>query len=233
VYARTLGSATFTFQVSGKLWRNSLIMQDRETGSWWSQVTGRAIDGKNRGAQLQKLESIETSWAQWFAGHPESSVLAKTEVVTASHYEKYFEDPERMGLFRAQWLTDVMPGKTLVYGAAVGPHAVAVTDGELDRGTVRTDLGGVPVVVARGADGGVRAFVARIDGHKLQPTPDDAEAMMIDATGSTWDATTGICVKGPQQGSILETVAVTPVYWFAWSGFYPNTEVIGSHQPAE
>jgi hypothetical protein len=23
-----------------------------------------------------------------------------------------------------------------------------------------------------------------------------------------------------------ETVAVTPVYWFAWSSFYPNTQVV-------
>ena len=42
------------------LWRNSLVMIDRETETWWSQVTGRAIHGKHRGAQLQKLEAIET-----------------------------------------------------------------------------------------------------------------------------------------------------------------------------
>ena len=233
MYARTLGATTFTFQVSGKLWRNSLIMQDRETGTWWSQVTGRAINGKNRGAQLQKLESVETSWEQWFATHPETSVLAKTEEVTASHYQKYFEDPERMGLFRAQWLTEKMPGKTLVYGATVGPHAVAVTEGALGRGIVRADLGGVPVVVVRGADSGVRAFVARVGDEPLQPAPDGGAETMVDATGSIWDAATGECIEGPRRSATLETVAVTPVYWFAWSGFYPNTQVIESHPPLE
>jgi len=191
VYARTLGGKTFTFQVSGKLWRNSLIMQDRETGSSWSHVTGRAIDGKTKGAQLEKLEAVETTWELWYAAHPDTAVLKKSEEVLASHYQEYFDDPKRMGMFRAQWLTEKMSGKTLVYGAAVGPHAVAVTDEALAGGTlVQVDLGGTPVVVSRTADGGVRAFIKGSDGQEL------------------------------------ESVAVTPVYWFAWSNFYPNTKVV-------
>ena len=191
VYARTLGGKTYTFQVSGKLWRNSLIMQDRETGSSWSHVTGRAIDGKTKGAQLEKLEAVETTWELWNEAHPNTVVLEKSEEVRESHYQEYFDDPKRMGLFRAQWLTEKMSGKTLVYGAAVGLHAVAVTDSAVAGGKqVQVDLGGTPVVVSRAADGGVRAFIAGADGQEL------------------------------------EALAVTPVYWFAWSNFYPNTKVI-------
>ena len=191
VYARTLGGKTYTFQVSGKLWRNSLIMQDRETGSSWSHVTGRAIDGKAKGAQLEKLDAIETTWGLWYEAYPETTVLEKSEEVKASHYQDYFDDPQRMGLFRAQWLNEKMPGKTLVYGAAIGAHAVAVTDAALAGGRqVEIDLGGTPVVVSRAADGGVRAFIAQAERQER------------------------------------EALAVTPVYWFAWSNFYPNTQVI-------
>ena len=191
VYARTLGGKTYTFQVSGKLWRNSLIMQDRETGSSWSHVTGRAIDGKARGAQLEKLDAIETTWGLWYEAYPETTVLEKSEEVKASHYQDYFDDPQRMGLFRAQWLNEKMPGKTLVYGAAIGAHAVAVTDAALAGGRqVEIDLGGTPVVVSRAADGGVRAFIAQAERQER------------------------------------EALAVTPVYWFAWSNFYPNTQVV-------
>ena len=191
VYARTLGGKTYTFQVSGKLWRNSLIMQDRETGSSWSHVTGRAIDGKAKGAQLEKLDAIETTWGLWYEAYPETTVLEKSEEVKASHYQDYFDDPQRMGLFRAQWLNEKMPGKTLVYGAAIGAHAVAVTDAALAGGRqVEIDLGGTPVVVSRAADGGVRAFIAQAERQER------------------------------------EALAVTPVYWFAWSNFYPNTQVV-------
>ena len=34
-----------TFMVSGMLWRDSLVMQDRETETLWSHVTGEAIRG--------------------------------------------------------------------------------------------------------------------------------------------------------------------------------------------
>jgi hypothetical protein len=226
VYARTLGGRTYTFQVSGRLWRNSLIMVDRETGTYWSQVTGRAIDGQHRGARLEKLEAIETSWQDWRKAHPETKLLKKGKEVLGSHYQSYFDDPEKMGLFRAQWLAERMPGKTLVYGASIGPHAVAVTEGALDDEVVVAMLGDTPVVLARAGDGGVRAFVARVEGEELGLGRNPKTGEVRDGGGSAWDLGSGRCISGPHSGSRLESVAVTPVYWFAWSGFYPNTQVI-------
>jgi hypothetical protein len=227
VYARTLGSSVFTFQVSGMLWRNSLIMKDRETGTLWSHITGRALQGKVQGAQLAKIDSVQTTWRQWFTTHPETSLLAKSEEVQSSHYQRYFSDPERMGLFRAQWLMDVMPGKTLVYGVAVDAHAVAVTEEALDnRPIVTVELGAAPIVVSRGGDGGVRAFVAAVDGERVALRRDATTGEFKDADGVVWDLVSGRSTSGPQSGHRLEAVAVTPVYWFAWSNFYPNTQVI-------
>ena len=226
VYARTLGGRTYTFQVSGRLWRNSLIMVDRETDTYWSQVTGRAIDGQHKGAQLEKLEAIETSWQDWRKAHPETKLLKKSKEVLGSHYQSYFDDPEKMGLFRAQWLAERMPGKTLVYGASIGPHAVAVTEGALDDEVVVATLGDTPVVLARARDGGVRAFVTRVEGEELGLVRNPKTGEVRDGGGSAWDLGSGRCISGPRSGSRLESVAVTPVYWFAWSGFYPNTQVI-------
>ena len=226
VYARTLGGRTYTFQVSGRLWRNSLIMVDRETDTYWSQVTGRAIGGQHRGAQLEMLEAIETSWEEWSKAHPETKLLKKSKEVLSSHYQSYFDDPKKMGLFRTQWLAEKMPGKTLVYGASIGPHAVAVTEGALDDEVVVATLGDTPVVFARARDGGVRAFVARVEGEELGLSRNPKTGEVRDGGGSAWDLGSGLCISGPRSGSRLESVAVTPVYWFAWSGFYPNTQVI-------
>jgi hypothetical protein len=162
-------------------------MEDRETSTSWSHVTGRALGGPGRGAQLQALPSVQTTWAEWKKAHPETEVLKKSKEVLSSHYAKYFSDPERMGLFRAQWLTEVMPGKTLVWGATVGLHAVAVTDEALvESGRAAVDLGGTSVEIERGADGGVRAFA----------------------------------------GEDRDEIPVTRAFWFAWSSFYPNTQVV-------
>jgi len=70
-------------------------MVDRETNTFWSQVTGRAIDGQHRGAQLEKLEAVETSWEEWSKAHPETKLLKKSEEVLGSHYQSYFDDHER------------------------------------------------------------------------------------------------------------------------------------------
>ena len=227
VYARTLGDGTYTFQVSGRLWRNNLIMEDRETGTLWSQMTGRAIDGAHRGSQLQRLEAVQTTWERWRTAHPDTRVLKKKEEVVGSPYQRYFDDPDRMGMFRAQWLADRMPGKALVFGATLGSHALAVTEGALDgTGSVVAELGGVPVVLARGPEGGVRGFAARVEGEVIELFRDPATGKVVDDSGSTWDLTTVRCIAGPRIGARLEPIAVSPSYWFAWSSIYPNTQII-------
>jgi hypothetical protein len=103
VHVRTIGKKTLTFTVSGKLWRNSLIMEDKETGSLWSHITGEALEGAMKGQHLKTIPSVQS-------------------------YESYFNDPDRIGIFRANWLMKQMPGKSLVYGINRGPHALAFTE---------------------------------------------------------------------------------------------------------
>ena len=76
VYARTIGDRTLTFSVSGMLWRDNLIMYDRETGSWWAQATGAAIRGTLKGGTLTTVSSEMMTWKQWWELHPGTVVLA-------------------------------------------------------------------------------------------------------------------------------------------------------------
>ena len=70
VYARSLGDTTLTLIVSGKLWRNSLIMMDEETKSLWSHVSGEALSGPLAGRRLESIPSVQTTWKEWVAAHP-------------------------------------------------------------------------------------------------------------------------------------------------------------------
>jgi hypothetical protein len=225
VYARTLNRQTYTFIVSGKLWRNSLIMQDVETESLWSHISGEALDGAAAGQRLETLPSVQTTWGNWRKAHPRTEVLKKDRVIASSAYEDYFKDPKRNGLFRAQWLTERMPGKSLVYGLSRGSHALAVADTTL-KGLVAANLGETPVIVSRGADGGVRAYVAAVDGAPLRLVPISDQRARDRASGSLWDLDRGVAVDGSLAGTTLEEVPVTAAFWFAWSSFYPNTQVV-------
>ncbi len=227
VHVRKLEGKTYTFIVSGSLWRNSLVMQDEETGSLWSHITGEALDGELKGKKLSMIPSVQTSWALWHEAHPDTKVLKKEKEIKSSHYERYFSDPERTGIFRTHWLREKMPGKDFVYGMSRGPFALAVTEKKLESVPVlNVDLGGEPIVVARSSDGGVVAYSSRMDGRELHFTTGDRNTMRDGETGSAWDTSTGLCTSGSMKGKRLDPIIVRKAYWFAWSSFYPNTEVL-------
>jgi len=159
VYARQVGDRTLTFIVSGKLWRNSLIMQDRETGSLWSHITGECLEGQYVGTTLTMIPVVQTAWGQWLTDHPDTRVLEKSSEIKSSRYERYFRDPERNGLFQTQWLKDRLPGKSLVHGVMLGAYTLAVADAALtDTVPVTGELGEVKIKMTRHRDGGVRAI---------------------------------------------------------------------------
>jgi hypothetical protein len=140
-----------------------------------------------------------------------------------------------------------MTGKEKVHGIVRGPFALAVADAKLEKGTIlNIQVGGDPVVVVRHADGGVRAFLTSIDWNTMPtnlklPTEsteggsefsslifsreDEGNFVRDQETGSVWDLGRGICVRGPLKGFVLQKLLVRTAFWFAWSSFFPNTEV--------
>ena len=51
-FERTLEGRVFDFGVSGNLRNSDLIMWDRQTQTWWQQLTGEAIIGELAGHEL-------------------------------------------------------------------------------------------------------------------------------------------------------------------------------------
>jgi hypothetical protein len=161
VYARRVDDRDLTFIVSGMLWRESLIMMDRETETLWSHVTGEALHGPLAGKRLEALPVVQTTWGPWRKAHPGTLVLAKDEPVTGSTYKDYHADPDRFGLSRARRAVKKLPGKALVYGTVIQGSAVAVADSALEKGQEREVLlSDNKIVFRRVPDGGTRAFEA-------------------------------------------------------------------------
>ncbi len=228
VYVREVGYRTITLIASGKLWRNSLVMQDEESGTLWSHITGEAFDGPMRGEILETIPSVQTTWSQWIGEHPDTKVLKQESAVRGSRYDSYFQDPERTGLFRVEWLRERLPGKSIVYGITRGSSALAVTGDRLASAPLlNTRVGRDSLVICRSDDGGVRAFVSRVNGLDFRFTVSPEDGGIHDAeTDSIWDLKEGISTSGRLRGTRLTEVKVLPAYWFAWSNFYPRTDVI-------
>jgi hypothetical protein len=172
VHARKVGERELTFIVSGRLWRDSLVMQDEETGTYWSQVTGEAMAGPLKGTKLTMLPTVQTSWKQWLEQHPDTTLLTKSREVRGSQYSAYFEDPEKMGLFRSRRLVKTLPPKSKIHGIRIGLHALAVPDDSLEAGaSADTTLGDERLRITRSPDGGVRAHRLDAEGVAAEELP--------------------------------------------------------------
>ena len=54
-------------------------MRDEETGSWWQQVTGEAIQGPLKGQRLLPVFHDELTFGLWKREKPEGRVLRPNE----------------------------------------------------------------------------------------------------------------------------------------------------------
>ena len=58
-----------------------MLLYDRESESFWSQVDGRCVVGPSQGAALAWLPTEVTTWAAWKAAHPKTTALAPVRKV--------------------------------------------------------------------------------------------------------------------------------------------------------
>lgn len=89
VYSRNIDGKTYTFGVSGRLYKSNVLLYDHQTESLWSQLLEKAVSGALVGKHLRKLPSNRTSWKTWSKRHPDTLVLS-TET---GYYRDYSRDP--------------------------------------------------------------------------------------------------------------------------------------------
>ena len=125
MYSRELDGETYTFGVSGKLWRDSLLMYDHQTRSLWSHITGKAIQGPLKGKQLKPLTSIpQIEWNMWMTNYPNTRVLSVpfrgSMVESLSHdtYQRYHASRDT-GVSGMKYTDKRLPNKSLVIGVQV------------------------------------------------------------------------------------------------------------------
>ena len=65
-----------------------------------------------------------------------------------------------------------------------------------------------------------------VDGKTLSFKNADENVMVDDATGSKWNATTGICVEGRLKGKKLAPYPGTVSFREAWKNFFPDGKIV-------
>lgn len=121
VYAAAVDGQVLSFGVSGKLYKNTVLLYDRQTNSLWSQLQKEAVTGPMLGKSLKIIPSVNTTWAKWRSDHPSTLVLSDQTGFPYNYeqnpYLMYAVSPDP--LFPAKHLDPRLPPKAWVVGVEV------------------------------------------------------------------------------------------------------------------
>jgi len=228
VWKRTARGRELHFYLAG-INNQNFLMRDRETGSWWQQVTGRAIAGELAGSALELMPNDELTFGLWKSETPQGRALVLAPV--SGHEKDYDKEWEKEVAkypvpltFPGQGLKD----RDVVLGIVIGGQARAFPL-EKVRGASPVDdkIGGVPVALVTGPDGeSVRIFRSQWNGLDIELYRDaqNPEWRLVDSQGNTWNFA-GCATSGPAAGQCLEKINFLKDYWFDWKNYNPQTTV--------
>ena len=228
LYDGRLGERVFRFGTSGLLYRSNKLMYDRQTRTLWEQYTGEPAWGPlvGQGFQLKTLPAVHTTWREWKAAHPETTVLDVNtgflrDYTEGEAYRDYFGNSEL--IFPAPDRRGPLKAKDVVVVVRVGGDLLAVSLDLLKReGMVEERVGGVNIVVCitpdetggRAFDRGARSFVRF----------ERKSSMLFDNDGAVWRVADD-AAHGPG-GATLPRLAGHNSFWFAVTNHAPGTRLV-------
>jgi hypothetical protein len=223
VWGREANGLVLTFHLAGINDQN-FLMRDDETGTYWQQISGRAISGPMQGAALKLIHSDELTFAVWKSETPDGLVLKDIPrdvhgyapkdwvQILPNEYAPVLNFPEH-GL----------EARDIMLGLDAGHESRAYLYKDVrQRGIVNDRLASNDVLLIVGPDGeSVRAFHAP---GQFFRTPGNGFVMIDDTTGSQWNFQ-GCAVNGKLKGTCMEPLDVMKDFWFDWRKYHPATSV--------
>lgn len=202
-------------------------MRDEETGSWWQQISGEAIQGSMKGNQLLPVDTDELTFGTWKRENPEGRVLKPDAKISVEKYDPNWEPEVARMPVRVEKLDETLEPRTLVVGLSIDKNSKAYPFTAIEKQAPILDtIGTTPIVIVLAEDGkSVRAFSRILDGRKFEFLKKPETNELIDAeTASVWDFT-GRAVSGELAGKQLTKVTVLRDYWFDWKTYHPETQL--------
>jgi hypothetical protein len=209
-----------TFGTSGSLLNSNLVMYDRETDSWCSQIAATCYRGQHRGRSLVEHDAAWTTWERWRAAHPDTRVLSED----TGHLRNYDRDPygsynPRGGYYARDHAvfpllheSDAHHAKEMVVGGRTTDRSAYFVLEQLARDRVQTTEHFL-AVYDPDLDTG---HLYRVDGEAPGVSPAGEGRYEVDGEEYAADALP------------LEPVVPVEAFFFAWHAFYPDSETPSS-----
>jgi hypothetical protein len=231
VWETTVDGRELHFELFG-INNQNFIMRDQETGTWWQQVSGEALQGPLKGKKLKLVGYEEITFDLWKKEQPGGRVLVPDpEIVKKKGYANpdWEQAIAKLPTVGAVDQNDPLKPRDLIIGIELNGKSKAFPFSTLKKNRAILDsIDGVPVLVLLAKDDlSVRAFETKVDEIALslyvnnQPPSD----LFFDInTGTQWNFE-GKGVSGPLAGQQLKRIPILKDYWFDWKNYHPDTKV--------
>lgn len=243
VYDRRFQDQVLTFEVSGMLRNSDMVMADRQSESWWQQLSGEALMGKYAGKELKVIPSQVISLEDFFERYPKGKVLSpKTkesdrygknpyvgyDSKDGKPYERFF-DPDKIDhrLPPMERLIDLkVDDQIKVYPFSEIAKAGVINDHfEGENVVIFYKKGTVSVLDQKEISnskniGSATLFSSKYKGEVLK-FEKKGKFFYDNKTNSKWDIT-GRCIEGELKGEQLRSMIHSNHFAFAFLTFYPD-----------
>lgn len=219
----------------------NFLMRDRETGSWWQQITGKAIYGPLQGKALEFVLSDELTFGEWRSEFPAGQVLEPISKYAKEYDSNWEPDVAKLPVV-ISFPGSELKSRDVVIGLAINDAARAYPwETFAKQSPVLDRVNGTPLLLVLGPDGkSFRVFVARVNGRDAEfflrmEAPSDPQnvatlnpkndwGLLDTLTASQWNFQ-GCAVSGPAHGKCLDRIPALKDYWFDWRNYHPETTV--------
>jgi hypothetical protein len=204
-----------SFEPSGALEMASLVMRDRETDSWWSLMSSKAIGGDLIGTPLEELPVGEkATWADWHARHPNTLVLSidDLEHVDSNPYDSYFVGDRTFRGIEVK--DDRLAPKTPIYGFRIDGRPAAIAHERIEGGRL-VEAEGLP---------GKRVLFYRPRGASVFQSTVAVSVPAGAVEGTDVDVLIGRLGQGTLEGA--ERLNGFDTFWYTWVLVNPETRLV-------
>lgn len=236
-FNREINGTVNEFGVSGLLFRNNLIMYDRETDSRWSQMQIRGVNGNLSGEDAETIQVVESTWTTWKNMYPEAKVITTSSGIYQNYqgftYGRGYLTDNNSFIFQPKRNDDRLENKTIVHavmdefrGEETVMRIYPIKDLADDIQVIQESFRGKNIVLAGSSSDQIAvSFISLTDDGKVldfEPVQDELPIIMEDNEGNRWNIF-GEAVSGPRTGERLTSTRSYNGYWFAFADFYPNS----------
>lgn len=210
-------------------WRNGVMIVASKDGTLWSALTGKAIEGPQKGKRLTRIPSLVTNWNYWLMLHPESTTYDLFDG------KKYASNPLPKRMSKEASESFKRPDDRLKMNQEVlgveftsSQRAYPLPTDEA-RSCFLDEVEGEAIAVFwYGNTKTAVAFNREVNGRSLtfyadEISPESAP-FKDKETGTRWTIA-GRGIDGPLRGHELTWAKSIQCRWYAWSSEYPKTTV--------